>query len=101
MKRLDDAAEGGAAEKMTENSASGPPLRKGVWKAESVPLGILWGRLIWSAFADQVGALAVSVVPWAILASVTFGAIVVANLAALAPAAAAARTKTAAVLRSE
>ena len=66
-----------------------------------LPLGILGGRLIWSAFADQVGAPAGSVVPWAILASVTVGAIVVANLAALAPATAAARTKPAAVLRAE
>ena len=66
-----------------------------------IPLGIHWGRLIWSAFADQVGALAVSVVPWAILAAVAVGAVLVANLAALAPAAAAARTKAAAVLRSE
>ena len=66
-----------------------------------IPLGILWGRLIWTDFAHQVGALAVSVVPWTILAAVAVGAIVVANLAALAPAAAAARTRTAAVLRSE
>jgi drug/metabolite transporter (DMT)-like permease len=42
VKRLDDAADnGGAAEKMTNQPAAGPPLAKGSGKTENVPLGIL------------------------------------------------------------
>jgi hypothetical protein len=67
-----------------------------------IPLGILGGRLIWSAFAEEVGAPgATSVVPWLILVVIAAFVALVANLAALAPAVAAARTKAAAVLRAE
>jgi putative ABC transport system permease protein len=67
-----------------------------------VPLGIIGGRLIWSTFSKQVGVPAAgSVVPWVILAIVALGIALVADFAALAPAAAAARTKTATVIRSE
>ncbi|HYA44734.1 MAG TPA: FtsX-like permease family protein [Acidimicrobiales bacterium] len=73
----------------------------GIALAVGVPFGIIGGRLIWSTFSRQVGVPAVSIVPWGILAIVAAGAAIVADFVALAPAAAAARTRTAAALRSE
>jgi drug/metabolite transporter (DMT)-like permease len=42
VKRLDDAAEGGAAENIIGSSVSSPPARSEGWKAENIPLGILY-----------------------------------------------------------
>ncbi len=41
MKRLDDAAEGGAGEKMTDETAPGSASRKEGRRAENIPLGIV------------------------------------------------------------
>jgi len=66
-----------------------------------VPVGIAAGRWIWTLFADELGVVAVSRVPWLAIALLIPGAVLVANLVATAPAAAAARTRPAMVLRSE
>jgi hypothetical protein len=74
----------------------------GIALVVGIPLGILGGRVLWSGFSDQVGVpAAASVVPWSNLVVIAACAALVANLAALAPAVAAARTKTATLLRSE
>ena len=66
-----------------------------------VPAGIAIGRLVWRAFADNLGVVAVPVVAVWVLAAVALGTLVVANLLAIGPAIVAARTRPAALLRSE
>jgi ABC-type antimicrobial peptide transport system permease subunit len=69
--------------------------------ALGVPLGIAAGRLVWDAFASNLGVVAVPVVtPW-VVASIAAGTLVVANLLAVGPALAASRTRTASLLKSE
>jgi hypothetical protein len=66
-----------------------------------VPVGIALGRVIWQAFARNLGVLPESMTTtWAIVA-VAGGALVVANLLAVGPAVAASRSRPAALLRSE
>ena len=59
-----------------------------------VPLGVAGGRAVWRAFATNLGAVPVSVVPVEVMAALGAGVLVVANLLALAPAVAAARSKS-------
>ncbi len=69
--------------------------------ALGVPLGIVAGRLAWRAFAGSLGVVPVTVVPVLVLAA---GAVVLAvagNVLAVVPAAVAARTDPAGVLRAE
>jgi ABC-type antimicrobial peptide transport system permease subunit len=66
-----------------------------------VPAGIAIGRLVWRLFADNLGVVPVPVVAGWVLAAVALGTLVVANLLAIGPALAAARTRPAALLRSE
>ena len=69
--------------------------------AIGLPLGVAAGRLAWSGFANQVGALSEPVTPpLALLVTVT-AAILVANLIAAVPAAIAGRMRPAVVLRTE
>ncbi|HTS96647.1 MAG TPA: FtsX-like permease family protein [Streptosporangiaceae bacterium] len=66
-----------------------------------VPAGIAAGRLIWRAFATSFGVVPVPVViAWAVVA-VAVGAVVIANLLAIGPAAAAARSRPASLLQAE
>ncbi len=66
-----------------------------------VPAGVAIGRLVWRAFATDLGVVPVPVVtPWVILA-IALGTLVVANLLAVGPALVAARTRPASLLRSE
>jgi ABC-type antimicrobial peptide transport system permease subunit len=59
-----------------------------------IPLGIVSGRLIWKAFATNLGAVPVPTVPaWAI-AALALGVLVVANLLAVVPAVASARRRS-------
>ncbi len=59
-----------------------------------VPLGIVVGRLIWKAFATNLGAVPVPTVPaWAI-AALALGVLVVANLLAVVPGVASARRRS-------
>jgi hypothetical protein len=69
--------------------------------AVGVPVGIALGRVIWRSFASNLGVLPVPVVTgWAIVA-VAGGALVVANVLAVGPAVAAARSRPADLLRSD
>lgn len=65
-----------------------------------VPLGVIAGRLTWDLFAGQLGVVAVSVVPIWGMAALAGGVIVMANLLAIGPAAAAARIKTGRLLQT-
>jgi ABC-type antimicrobial peptide transport system permease subunit len=60
-----------------------------------VPLGVAVGQAAWRAFASNLGAVPVAIVPVGLIAALALGIVVVANLLALAPALAAARSKTA------
>ena len=60
-----------------------------------IPLGVAAGQVVWRAFATNLGAVPVVTVPVWVIAALGAGVIVVANLLAIAPALAAARSKTA------
>ncbi len=66
-----------------------------------VPLGIAAGRLVWNAFASNLGVGTSPVVTASTIAVVALGALVVANLLAVVPAYAAARSRPASLLRVE
>jgi hypothetical protein len=66
-----------------------------------VPVGIALGRWLWTLFADGINAVPLPSVPVLEVVLVAVGAVVFANVAALLPARAAARTPTAVLLRSE
>ncbi len=58
-----------------------------------VPLGIVVGRAVWNAFANNLGAVPVSVIPIWLVGLLVAGVLVVANLIAVAPAMVATRSK--------
>ena len=66
-----------------------------------IPLGILVGRAVWRVVADGLGVSTTATVPALAVLLIVPAAIVLANLIALLPARAAARTRPAVVLRSE
>jgi hypothetical protein len=66
-----------------------------------VPLGLVVGNLAWQAFALNLGAVPLTVVPIGLVALVGGGALVLGNLLAFAPATFAARSRPAAALREE
>jgi ABC-type lipoprotein release transport system permease subunit len=66
-----------------------------------VPLGIAAGRLIWTAFASNLGVVAVPVVTVWVVAAIAAGTLVIANLLAVGPALAASRAKAATLLTAE
>ncbi|HXN63449.1 MAG TPA: FtsX-like permease family protein [Acidimicrobiales bacterium] len=66
-----------------------------------VPLGIAAGRLVWDAFASNLGVVAVPVVTAWVVAAIVVGTLVVANLLAVGPALVASRTRAASLLKSE
>ena len=65
-----------------------------------VPLGVIAGRAIWDAFADNLGAVPVAVVPVWLVCILLAGVVVAANLIALAPALVATRSKPGDLLRT-
>ena len=65
-----------------------------------VPLGIVAGGSIWKVFATNLGVIPVSVVPIWLVVGLVGGVMAVANLLAVAPALAAARTNPAQLLRA-
>lgn len=65
-----------------------------------VPVGIVVGKETWSAFANNLGFVPVTVVPVALTAIVVAGVLVVANLIALAPAVAATTSRPADLMRT-
>jgi hypothetical protein len=66
-----------------------------------VPLGIVVGRAVWLAFANNLGVVPVSVVPIWLIGVLVAGVLVVANLIALAPALVATRSRPGDLLRTE
>jgi ABC-type lipoprotein release transport system permease subunit len=66
-----------------------------------IPLGVAAGRWIWSLFADELGVVNEPRVPLLAIAILVPVAVVVANAIAALPAAIAARTRPAIVLRAE
>jgi hypothetical protein len=65
------------------------------------PLGIAAGRLVWTAFASNLGVVAVPVVTAWVLIAIAIGTLVVANLLAAGPALMASRAKAASLLKAE
>ncbi len=60
-----------------------------------IPLGVAVGQEVWRAFATNLGAVPVTTMPIWVIAALGTGVLVVANLLAIAPALAAAKSKTA------
>lgn len=80
------------------------------WHASSIalaslvvglPLGVVTARLAWGAIVDQLGIASPPVVPMAAIVVLTAMVLALANLAALGPGIAAARTRPATTFRSE
>jgi len=65
------------------------------------PLGIVIGRAVWSAFANNLGAVPVSVVPIWFLVALLAGVVVVVNLIAIGPALVATQSKPKELLRAQ
>jgi hypothetical protein len=65
-----------------------------------VPLGLVIGPAVWRAFANNLGAVPVSVVPIWLIGVLVVGVIVVANLIAVTPALLATRSKPGELLRT-
>jgi ABC-type antimicrobial peptide transport system permease subunit len=66
-----------------------------------VPAGIVVGRLIWQAFAANLGVVAVPVVSARTFAVAALGTLILANVLAAGPALVAARARPASLLRTE
>jgi len=66
-----------------------------------IPVGIAVGRVVWTAFANQLGTIAEPVYPSVRLLLTVAGAIVLANLIAAIPAVIAGRMRPAPALRAE
>jgi hypothetical protein len=69
--------------------------------AVGIPLGAVFGNLVWGFVADGLGVSAPTVVPVLALTAVIGGALVIVNLLAFLPAVAAARAPIGRALRSE
>jgi ABC-type antimicrobial peptide transport system permease subunit len=65
-----------------------------------VPLGLVVGRAVWTAFANNLGAVPVSVSPIWLIGVVVAGVLVVANLIAVVPALVARRSKPGDLMRA-
>ena len=59
-----------------------------------VPLGIVIGRVVWNAFATNLGVVPVAAVPALTIAALAVGVIVVANVLAFIPAVTSARRRS-------
>jgi ABC-type antimicrobial peptide transport system permease subunit len=66
-----------------------------------IPLGLIAGRLVFKALADDIGALDDANFPLAAVAAVVAGVLLIANLVAVWPARLARRLSAAAALRTE
>jgi hypothetical protein len=66
-----------------------------------VPIGIVAGRFVWTAFGHQLGILPAPSIGVVRLAALAVGTVIVANLVALLPGRVAAHTRPAEILRSE
>ena len=63
-----------------------------------VPAGVAAGRLIWQAFAANLGVVPVTVVTAWVMAAIALGCVLVANGLAIGPSLAAARSRPASLL---
>ena len=59
-----------------------------------IPLGIVVGRVVWNAFATNLGAVPVAAVPWSTITALGLGVLVVANALAVVPALTSARRRS-------
>jgi ABC-type lipoprotein release transport system permease subunit len=66
-----------------------------------VPLGVAVGDVVWRAFATNLGVVPFSVMPVLLIAGLVAGALVVANLIAVAPALTATRCEPGELLRAQ
>jgi hypothetical protein len=66
-----------------------------------IPLGVAAGEAVWRTFATNLGVVPVSVVPIWQIAGLVAGVVVIANLLAIAPALAAARSEPGQLLRAQ
>lgn len=66
-----------------------------------VPAGIIGGRAVWTAVADQIGVVVSPQVPWLPITAVVAVAAVLANIVAAGPAAVAARISASSALRDQ
>jgi ABC-type lipoprotein release transport system permease subunit len=66
-----------------------------------VPLGVVIGRAVWRAFANNLGAVPVPVVPIWLVVALVAGVVAVANLIGVMPAMAATRSKADQLLRAQ
>jgi FtsX-like permease family len=64
-----------------------------------VPLGVVMGRVVWEAFAHNLGAVPVSVVPVLVVGGLAASVLIAANLIAVAPALMARRSKPGDLMR--
>jgi predicted lysophospholipase L1 biosynthesis ABC-type transport system permease subunit len=69
--------------------------------AIGVPLGLVAGRFVFTLFADSIGTRNDASMPWSVLAAVTTGVVVLANITAALPGRQARRLTPARVLHSE
>lgn len=69
--------------------------------AVGIPVGVAAGRVVWTALADHLGAVAEPITPLTTLALLAGGGLVLGGLLAFAGGAGLARTRPAAALRSE
>jgi hypothetical protein len=65
-----------------------------------VPIGVVLGEAVWRAFANNLGAVPVAVVPVLLTAVLAAGVVIVANLIAVVPALVATRSKPGDLLRA-
>jgi FtsX-like permease family len=65
-----------------------------------IPLGVAAGAAVWHTFANNLGAVPVSVVPVSLLVVLAAGVLVVANLIAVVPALVATRSRPGVLLRT-
>ena len=66
-----------------------------------IPLGIVLGRVLWDAFANEIGAVPAPTVSGLSIVLIALGALALANVLAAVPGWIAARTPTAVLLRTE
>jgi hypothetical protein len=66
-----------------------------------VPLGIVVGRTVWNAFANNVGVVPVSLVQLWLIVTIAVGVVVVANVLAVAPGLVARRSNPQQLLRTQ
>jgi hypothetical protein len=81
--------------------ASQASVAVGIGTVLGVPIGIVLGRTLWTAFANQIDVVAAPLVPALTVSAIAVGALVLANVVAAVPGRLAADSPTAVLLRAE